>query len=258
MLPVLFHIGSRPIYSFGLLTATGILVALILIQKDAKHFKISEAKLGSILTLIIITGLFGSRLFYVLISKPLFFIEHPLEFFKFWNGGMVFYGGLLFCIIAVWFFAKKNKMSFLDLVDFLIPYLPLAHIFGRIGCFLNGCCYGLPTDLPWGISVTNTQSVTRPLGVPLHPTQLYEAMLNLIIFIILYRTGRRKKFKGQCVLLYGMLYPVGRSIIEIFRGDTERGFIISGIISTSQGISILIFVMCLIIYLKTIKKHRTK
>jgi phosphatidylglycerol:prolipoprotein diacylglycerol transferase len=170
MLPVLFHIGSIPVHSFGLLVAVGLLVALILAQNDARYLKISDKKLNNLFILILIAGLFGSRFLYLIISQPSYFIAKPLEFFKLWNGGMVFYGGFLFSIIAVWYFSKKNKINFLDLMDFLIPYLPLAHVFGRIGCFLNGCCYGLPTDLPWGIAITNAQSVTKPLGVPLHPT----------------------------------------------------------------------------------------
>ena len=152
-------------------------------------------------------------------------------------------------VLVVYIFCRRNKISFLVLGDFLITYVALGQVFGRLGCFLAGCCYGVPTDLPWGIAVTNIDSVTRPLGIPLHPTQLYQAGVNLLTFIILYKVSWRKKFTGQILLLYGLTFPVGRSIVEFFRGDSIRGYIIDGVITTSQGISIAIFVPCLIIYI---------
>lgn len=254
MLPILFHIGPIPIYGYGLSLALGFMAGILLAQHDAKHFNIPEKKLESLFPAVIIFGALGARLFHAVIERPSHFIKYPLDFFKLWDGGVTFYGGLIFAVLTAWYFAKKNKIKPLALIDFLMPYVALGQVFGRIGCFLAGCCYGLPTDLPWGIAATNPLSATTPLGVALHPTQLYQVLWNLLTFIILYRTAWRKKFIGQSLLLYGIIYPLGRGIIEIFRGDSIRGFIIDGVLSTSQGISIVILISCLAIYIKMTKK----
>ncbi len=249
MLPTLFHIGPIPVHGYGLMLAVGFLVSMYLAQRDAKYFDISEKKLADLFPWIIIGGALGARLFHVIVERPLYFWEHPLDIFKLWDGGVTFYGGLICGVLVVYVFCRRNKISFIKLGDFLITYVALGQVFGRLGCFLAGCCYGVPTDLPWGIAITNADSVTRPLGIALHPTQLYQAGVNLLTFIILYRASWRKKFTGQILLLYGLTFPVGRTIVEFYRGDSIRGYIIDGVLTTSQGISIAIFVPCLIIYM---------
>lgn len=252
MCPILFHIGPIPIYGYGLMLALGFLSAMFLAQRDAKRSGIPEDKLASVFPWIIIAGAFGARLFHAIIERPAYFWEHPIEVFYFWDGGVTFYGGLIGGVFVVWLFAKKNKLSFIHVGDFFIPYVALGTVFGRLGCFLAGCCHGVPTDLPWGIAINNPASITRPLGIPLHPTQVYQLLVNLITFIILYKASRHKKFEGQLMLIFGLTYPVGRSIVEMFRGDSIRGYIIDGYITTSQGISILIFVTCLTIYIRKV------
>ena len=257
MCPTLFHIGPVPIHGYGLMLAVGFLVAMYLAQRNAKYFDISEKKLADLFPWIIIAGAAGARLFHVVVERPAFFWEHTLDIFKLWDGGVTFYGGLIGGVLVVYIFSRRNKIPFIKIGDFLITYVALGQVFGRLGCFLAGCCYGIPTDLPWGIAIMNPDSVTRPLCIPLHPTQLYQAAVNLITFIILYKMSWRKKFTGQILLLYGLTFPVGRSIVEIFRGDEIRGYIVPGIITTSQGISILIFVPCLITYI-IISRHLKK
>ena len=257
MYPVLFRIGPIPIYGYGLMLAIGFLLAMTLAQKEAKKYKIPEEKLTSLFPWIIIAGAFGARLFHAIVERPSYFIEHPIEIFYFWDGGVTFYGGLIGGVLVVWLFSRKNKISFVHLGDFLITYTALGQVFGRLGCFLAGCCHGVPTTMPWGITVTNSDSITRPLGIPLHPTQLYQALVNLITFLILYKVAKKKKFNGQLLLIYGLKYPLGRSIVEIFRGDSIRGYIVNGYITTSQGISIIMFAVCLSIYIykiATLKK----
>ena len=258
MYPILFHIGPIPIYGYGFMLATGFIVCMYLAQRDAKHFNIPAEKLADLFPLIILSGAIGARLFHVIVERPSYFMQHPLDIFKLWDGGVTFYGGLMLAIFVSWLYCRKHRISTLALYDFLIPYVALGEVFGRTGCFLAGCCHGVPTDLPWGIAVTNPLSVTRPLGIPLHPTQLYQVAWNLLTFIILYRTAFRKKFIGQELLLYGILYPIGRSVIEIFRGDEVRGYIIEGVITTSQGISIVIFTTCVTIYIVRYFRNRKK
>jgi phosphatidylglycerol:prolipoprotein diacylglycerol transferase len=258
MYPVLLHIGPIPIYGYGFMLALGFIACMFLAQRDAKHFNIPPEKLTDLFPLLILAGAVGARLFHVVIERPSYFMQNPIDIFKLWDGGVTFYGGVMFALLLAWMFARRNRMSALYLFDFLVPYLALGEVFGRLGCFLAGCCHGVPTDLPWGIAITNTMSVTRPLGIPLHPTQLYQVAWNLLTFIILYKNSFRKKFTGQSLLLYGILYPIGRSVIEIFRGDEVRGYIIEGVITTSQGISILIFSACVTIYIVRYLRTRKK
>jgi phosphatidylglycerol:prolipoprotein diacylglycerol transferase len=131
-------------------------------------------------------------------------------------------------------------------MDVMIPALAIAHVLGRMGCIAAGCCYGRPTGSDWGFRF-NSELVDISLrGVPLHPTQLYEAVSVFILFLGLLWVHRTKKFDGQVVLTYLMGYPIIRSIVETFRGDTIRGFVIEGVLSTSQFLSLLIFVGALV------------
>ncbi|MFH1224150.1 MAG: prolipoprotein diacylglyceryl transferase, partial [Pseudomonadota bacterium] len=244
------------VHGYGAMLAIGFLLGMYLAQRDAKHFGISDKKLADMFPWIILGAAVGARLFHVLVERPAFVFEHPLDIFKLWDGGVTFYGGLIGGVIVVYLFTRKHKMSMLAVSDFIIPYAALGMVFGRLGCFLAGCCYGLPTELPWGIAIMNHDSITRPLGIALHPTQLYQALVNLITFIILYRNTWRKKFEGQNLLLFGLMYPLGRTIVEFFRADSIRGYIIDGVITTSQGISIVIFVTCLVIYINRIRHEK--
>ncbi len=140
------------------------------------------------------------------------------------------------------------------MIDVLMPGVVMAHAFGRLGCLGAGCCYGRPTDLPWGIKLNSELVDIGFRGVPLHPTQLYESVSLFILFGGLMYLSKHKKFDGQVGLTYFMLYPIIRSIIEIFRGDTVRGFIIQDILSTSQFISILVFSVAAVILAYRLKK----
>ncbi len=250
MCPTILWIGPVPIRGYGLMLAIGFLLAVSLAQKNSKKFGIEPKIVADIFPWLIVSAALGSRLFHVVVERPMFFLEHPLDILKFWEGGVTYYGGLFGAIIALYFFCKKHKMSLLNLFDFLITYVALGQVFGRLGCFLAGCCHGIPTDLPWGIAITNPESVTRPLGMALHPTQLYQSFWNLLTFLILYFAAKHKKFTGENILIYGIVYSIGRSIIEIYRGDSVRGFIIDGYITTSQGISIVLITICSILLVR--------
>lgn len=253
MYPILFKLGPLPIPGYGTALMIGFLISMYLAERDSHKFGIPKDKLSDLFPRIIIGAILGARLFHVFFERPNFFLQNPLDIFKLWDGGVTFYGGLIVCILVVLHFSKKNKVSMLNLSDFLITYVALGQVFGRIGCFLAGCCHGIPTNLPWGITVTNINSVTTPLGVPLHPTQLYQSLWNLLTFLILYRNAKKKRFVGENLLLYGIIYPIGRFIVEIFRGDEGRGYIV-GNLSTSQGISLILFVICLSIYIIKLRK----
>ena len=129
----------------------------------------------------------------------------------------------------------------------------IIHGVGRLGCFFAGCCYGIASDVPWAVTYSNTGS-QAPLNTPLHPTQLYSSILILSILTLLIMLKRHKRFEGQLFFIYIILYAAGRSVIEIFRGDEERGFIIEDVLSHSQFISIIIIVVSIWIYLRFKKK----
>lgn len=258
MYPILFRIGPIAIPGYGVALMVGFLVSMYLAEKNASRFDIPKKKLSDLFPNIILGAVIGARLFHVLVERPSYFLKNPLDAFKIWDGGVTFYGGLIVGFLVVYRFCKKNNISLLNLSDFLITYVALGQGFGRIGCTLAGCCHGIPTDLPWGIAIYNPESATRPLGIPLHPTQIYQMLINFSIFFILNWRAKKKKFVGENLLLYGMLYPIGRSFVEIFRGDSVRGYIIDNIITTSQGISIVIFIISLTIYIKQYRKYKNK
>jgi phosphatidylglycerol:prolipoprotein diacylglycerol transferase len=182
---------------------------------------------------VLIAAILGSRLFYVATS-PEMFMNNPVEILKIWNGGLVFYGGFIAALVTGVVYLKVQNIPVWRTADIMAPSLALAHFFGRIGCFFAGCCYGKYCDLPWAVTFNHPDSLA-PTGIPLHPTQLYESLSNLIIFSILWFFRKRKKHDGQIFWIYVLLYGVTRSVIETFRADF-RGEYIFGYLSVSQGI----------------------
>jgi phosphatidylglycerol:prolipoprotein diacylglycerol transferase len=171
-----------------------------------------------------------------------------------WRGGQVFYGGFLFAFPTCYLYLKKHGLPFLKTCDILAPGLALGESLGRIGCFFAGCCYGRPTDLPWGVTFTHPNSLAQ-LGVSLHPTQLYSSAAAVLMFIILVSFRRFKRAEGQVVFLYVLLYALGRLIIENFRGD-ERGLLVAGYLTLTQTIAIVLIPVALgmIMYLGRSKR----
>ncbi|MDM8526375.1 prolipoprotein diacylglyceryl transferase [Desulfococcaceae bacterium HSG8] len=233
MYPVLFKIGKIAVYTYGLFIAIGFLAGISISKKEAERSGQSPEKIMDLCFYILIAAIVGSRLFYV-ITKPDIFLSNPLEIFKIWNGGLVFYGGFIGAMATVFVYLKKEKMPLWITLDTLAPALAIGHFFGRIGCFFAGCCYGKVCDLPWAITFSNPESLA-PTGIPIHPTQLYSSLNNLMIFGFLWFFRTRKSFDGQLCWLYIMIYGLTRSIIELFRGD-DRGEVIFGIFSVSQVI----------------------
>ena len=238
MHPVLFHFGSITIYTYGFFIALGAVAGGLYMWKQGnKEYGMSFDQANTLFVLLIVAGVVGGKLF-MIFENPSYYFKHLSELFT--ANGFVFYGSLLTAIpLMLWYF-KKNKLPVRGMLDIMAVVTCLVHGFGRIGCFNAGCCYGLPTDKPWGVIFTDTACQARPLGESLHPTQLYEAAFIFCIAFFLLWLKPRKKFDGQLFLTYLMTYAAGRCILEIFRGDLQRGFIFNGLLSTSQAISILI------------------
>ncbi len=250
MYPTLFKLGPLAIHTYGFFVAMGFLTGILLAKKEAARVGEDPEKIVDLCFYILIFSVLGARIFYVL-TMPGYFFSKPLEIFKIWEGGLVFYGGFISAVIFGVIYMKKHGMPFWKIADLISPSLAIGHALGRIGCFFAGCCYGRTCELPWSITFHHPESLA-PLGIGLHPTQLYEAFSNVMIFCILRIFRLRKRFEGEVFWLYVLMYGIIRSIIEAFREDFRGGFIFS--LSPSQFIGLclsLIAIIMLIISKKT-------
>jgi phosphatidylglycerol:prolipoprotein diacylglycerol transferase len=233
MHPILLKLGSFEIRTYGVSIALAFLVSILLASRLAKKDGIKGDPILDIGLVSIICAVIGARILYVLIWWKDVYSLHPVDVFKVWEGGLVFYGGLIGAIIGCVVYIKKNSLPLLRLGDICMPFLALGHSIGRIGCFFNGCCYG---------AVNDQCGVIFPAigdNRPHLPTQLYESALNFLNFVVLLLIFKKKKTAGGLVFyMYFVNYGIIRIIMEMFRGDIERGTIFS--LSTSTAISILV------------------
>ncbi len=250
MHPVLFEFDlfglDLTIYSYGFMIVVGAITAGYYMYRQAnKQFNASFDTINSLFLLLLAAGFVGGKAF-LFFEQPAFYLENPGQLLK--GRGFVFYGSLVFCIVSMLLFFRAKKLPVRPMLDIMAVVTCIVHFFGRIGCFLAGCCYGVESHGPLAVIFNDPMCLARPLNTPLHPTQLYSAGMILLILVILLLLKPRKKFDGQLFLLYLMLYAIGRSIVEIFRGDEIRGYIIPDILSHSQGISLIIFVIAAYFY----------
>ena len=240
MHPILFNLGPLPVHTYGFLIAVGFLVGVAVIRKLAARAKLDVERTLDLAFWCLLIGFIGSRTLYI-ITRWQDYVADPIAIFKVWEGGLVFLGGPIVVMPFVVWYLRKHKLPLWRTMDAMIPGLVIGHMFGRFGCLSAGCCYGRPTGSGWGIKLNSDLVDLSLRGIPLHPTQLYEASALGVLFLGLLWVTRHKKFDGQVVLTYFMSYPIIRSIIEMFRGDLIRGFIIEDVLSTSQFLSFLIF-----------------
>lgn len=241
MFPILVKIpipglGALTITTYGVLVATAFVLGILLAARRAKNEGLDPNAIYDLAVWIIIAAIGGSRLLHV-ITQWDHYAARPLDIFKIWEGGLAFYGGFVLGIPAVIWFLKRRGLPVLKVGDILAPSVALGLAIGRLGCFSAGCDFGTQTDLPWAVTFTHPESLAK-LGVPLHPTQLYESFGSLAIFGILLAYHPRKRFDGETFYLYMVLYGIFRFLIEFIRGDVDRGFILAGLLSTSQAIAI--------------------
>lgn len=244
MHPVLFEIVGFPIHTYGVLIATGFLLAVLVAKRDSEKIGLPGEKIVDLAFWCLLVGLIGSRILFV-ITRWEYFYENPLHVFYLWEGGLVFFAGPLTCIPFIYWYTKRYKLPRLKVLDILSHVIPLAHGFGRLGCLSAGCCHGKPTTGNWGIKLYSDLVEPGLRGVYLHPTQLYESVLLFSLFFLLRYLRRKQKFDGQILLYYLVFYSVIRSVVEVFRGDSIRGFVIPGVLSTSQFIALLVVIGCI-------------
>lgn len=259
MYPVLFKIplfGGITIHTYGLMVAFGFLVALFYVTRESRRVGENPALAMDLAFYVILAAIIGSRILHVAISERERFFQNPLIFFKIWEGGLVFYGGLIAALaVSIWFI-RRHKMNALKTCDIFAPAIALGHAIGRIGCTFAGCCYGRMLDHATWFSITfppNPKSFA-PTGVPLYPTQPMEVVGELLNFAILVVLSRYKRFEGQLIGTYLILYAILRFVVEFYRGDAERGFLFGGLLSTSQTISVILFVIGVLFYVKLWRK----
>ena len=253
MRPILFEIdlfgNTFPIYGYGVMILIGTLLAYFYVtHKARKELNIAPEKVQALFRIMIVMAFIGGKLFFYL-EDPGYYFSEVGNMLKNFRTGFVFYGSLLFVVPAVIWYIRKRNLPTLPLLDILAVAAVLLHSSGRMGCFLAGCCYGLPTDGPLYVEFTNELS-KAPLNQHLHPSQLYSIGLLLSILIILLMFKRHQRFQGQLFLVYLGLYSIGRGILEIFRGDEARGYIIDDYLTHSQLISLILVVIVIWFYSK--------
>jgi phosphatidylglycerol:prolipoprotein diacylglycerol transferase len=261
MYPELIRIGSFPINTYGVFLAIAFLSAIFVTVKLAERDGLPRERIYDLSLWMLLASLVGSK-FLMLFTEPEY-RDAPLQLLSldFLRSGGVFYGGLLGAILAGYLLMKRYKLPWWKTADACAPGIALGNFFGRQGCFAAGCCWGEPTTLPWGVKFSELghQITGVPIDAHLHPTQLYESFAMLLVFVFLLYLHKRRRFPGQVILAYALLYSIIRFAIEFVRDD-PRGDILgltslTGL-STSQLISIVIGITALILLI--VRRRRTQ
>ena len=242
MHPVLFRLGSLTVHTYGTLLACGILLGLWLAQKRARAAGLNPDEVWNLGVFMVLAALAGAKLWFLLAFWS-YYRANPMEIFSMstLQAGGVWYGGMLTALAVAIIYTRRKKIKLLPLTDVYAAPLALGHGIGRLGCFSAGCCYGKPTAQAWGVIFHDEyahQLVGTPLGIPLHPTQLYEAGAEFLIFLILLRLSARSHRSGQIFGAYLVLYGITRFTIEFFRGDPGRTLLLGDAGSIMQLVSI--------------------
>jgi phosphatidylglycerol:prolipoprotein diacylglycerol transferase len=219
MFPHLFHIGAFSMPTYGLLVALGFLAGLWLTTRLAARSGISSETVLNLGVFCALAGIVGAKIAMIVMSPD--YRAHPGEIFTLatLQSAGIFYGGLIAALGAAFWYMRRHRLPFLSTADQFAPGVALGHGIGRLGCFAAGCCWGRPTHLPWAVVFSNPDAVISPdrLGVPLHPTQLYEALAEWIICAMLLFFISRRHRDGQVLGLYLLLYGAARFVIEFYR-----------------------------------------
>ena len=241
MYPKLLDLGPISIYSYGLLLVSAYLIGLQLAVSRGRARGLDGNRVMDLGIAIIVAALVGAKLLLFFVDFD-HFTEDPTELWTLLRSGGVFYGGFLLAVGVAFWYMKRHAMPLWTTCDAFAPGIALGQAVGRVGCLLAGCCYGKPTDLPWAVTFTDSlaaSNVGTPLGVSLHPTQLYESLATLLILIFLLVWERKgHAYAGRTFWTYLFLYPTARFVIEFYRGD-PRGTVFD-LLSTSQFVSVMI------------------
>ena len=247
MHPILFTIGSFPIGTYGVLLAVAALAAIGLGRLLAPRAGLDPDRLVDLFVFSLLGAFVGAKIALV-IGDFKEFSDHPLRFLvENLRSFGAFYGGFVAGVLVAFYYLRKYRIPFWPAADVTVVCLSLGQAMGRWGCFFAGCCYGKPTDLPWGMvfpAVAICQDGTR-----IHPWPIYESLGDLAIFGVLLVLFRRRHFSGQVFLTYVLGYAVLRGLLEFLRGDTVRGVFFGGTVSLSQIVAVIAFLSAGAMYL---------
>ena len=236
MYPILFRVDNFPINAYGVFLALAFLGAMLVTVRLAARDGLPRERVYDLCLWLLLASLAGSKIL-MFFTEPAY-RENPWQLFSldFLRSGGVFYGGLLGALAAGYFLMRRWKLPWWKTADACAPGIALGNVLGRQGCFSAGCCWGKPTNLPWGVRFTELgHEITGvPIDAKLHPTQLYESFSMLIAFFFLLWLHRRKRFSGQVILTYALIYATVRFLIEFVRDD-PRGDILG--LTTLTGLS---------------------
>ena len=239
MHPIAFHFGSLTVRWYGVMMAVAFMAGLWTATRRARRVNVASEIVSDITLWLMLGGILGARFFYVTTYWKQEFASQPFsEVFMIQHGGLVYYGGLIGASLAGMIYISWKKLPLWKLTDIFAPSIALGSFFGRIGCLLNGCCYGHACDLPWAIHFPADHETH---GAAVHPTELYDALLNFVLYVFLAWLFRRKKFDGQIFAAYLIVYAIFRSIAEYFRGDYPVDHVHAGFLTSAQLVSLPIF-----------------
>ena len=241
MFPILLQVGGFKLHSYGVVVAFALLLAIWIAGREARRKGFAQSVVEDLALPVILAGFVGGRLAYVLGWEPELFWQDPLGVFAVWRGGLALHGGLLAGFAAALWFCRSRRLKTWALADVFAPAIILGQGIGRLGCFLSGDAYGRPTDLPWAV-VFSSPGALAPPGVPLHPVQLYEFALDLVLFAALWSFRKRTSFEGQLFLMYLTGYGMIRLFTEIFRGDRVE---VAFGLSLLQGASLVLLALAI-------------
>ena len=242
MYPQLIHFGRFFLPTYGVLVSLGVLIGLWISVRNSARLGINPDRAWDLGILIVLCGIVGAKVLYI-INDWSHYSANPSDIFSVntLQAGGVFSGGLLAALLAAAWYMRRHKMPALRTMDAFAPGLALGHAIGRVGCFTAGCCYGKPTQHAWGVTFTNVfanVNAGTPLHVPLEPTQLFEAAVELANFFFLMWLLKRRKFDGQVFGAFLILYGVARFFLEYLRDDPGRGSVFGGAMTGTQLIAI--------------------
>jgi len=236
------HLGPFSLHTYGVLLVAALLSALWLTGRLARQQGLDPQRVQDLGIASIIAGLIGAKLLLIVVDFDQYRTS-PRALLDVLQSGGVFYGGLLGGIPVAWWYIKRRSLPLFTTLDILAPAVALGQCVGRLACFAAGCCFGSPSTLPWSVIFHSEDAhalVGVPLGVPLHPSQLYESLGTLVLLFILLVALKHRRFQGQVFALYLLLYAVLRFTLEFFRGDVARGTVFGGALSTSQFIAVIV------------------
>ncbi len=239
MHPVLFHLGPLAIHTYGVLVAAGFLLGITVAARRAKSEGIEPERINDLGVLLIVAGMLGGKLFHIIFFWNEFIAGWRASGIASLREGFVFYGGFICASLATVVYARRKKLPLAKLADAFAPAIALGHAFGRLGCFFEGCCYGKACSLPWAVRFPAEHPMD---SLPVHPTQLYEAAGNLVIFAAL--VAFRKRFDGQVWWLYVLSYGALRFVVEFFRGDYDVHYL--GVFTLGHVIAAGLIVVALV------------